>query len=306
MVREDGNIGDESYKLSFPKLFPEHEFIFCDTLKGLEPETVILGGGDVLYPFFINQIKASKAKHKYAFSVNINNDDHLSLFDRVISRNVYKEVEYYPDFAFALEANKERGKAIIKSLFEQHKCELYENVVILVMNNYLAHKENTLARDHINFEKVCLDLARIMDSTSASFILLPFGNGFPTNDKIANSSVYSQCKYWAKNLLVFESLGVQETLDVFAGADASINTRLHSNIFSCIAGTPFIDLCHHTKTKLFMSSVEKDDWAIDYWHFNFENVKMLLNAFLSNKDLHREEISKINENNKKLLSQLNI
>jgi hypothetical protein len=301
------NIGDESYKLSFPKIFPEHEFIFCDTLKDIEPETVILGGGDVLYPSFINQIKASKANKKYAFSINIKNEtDYLPIFDRIISRNHYKDIEYRPDFAFALEANKERGKAIIKSLFDQHKCELYENVVVLVMNNYLVPKENTLARDHINFEKVCLDLARIMDSTSASFILLPFGNGFPTNDKIANASVYSKCKYWSKNLLVFETLSVQDTLDVFAGADASINTRLHSNIFSCIAGTPFIDLCHHTKTKLFMSSVGKAAWSIDYWHFNFENVKMLLNEFLANKEPYREEISEINENHKKLLSELNI
>jgi hypothetical protein len=146
------NIGDESYKLSFPKLFPEHEFVFCDTLKGIEPETVILGGGDVLYPSFINQIKTSKAKQKYAFSVNINNNDYLSLFDRVISRNYYDNVEYCPDFAFALEANKERGKTIINNLFEQHKCELYENVIVLVMNNYLATKENSLSRDHINFE----------------------------------------------------------------------------------------------------------------------------------------------------------
>jgi polysaccharide pyruvyl transferase WcaK-like protein len=306
-VTKKGNTGDESYKLSFPKLFPEHEFIFCDTLKDIEPETVILGGGDVLYPSFLNQIKASKANRKYAFSINIKDEtDYLHIFDRVISRNIYKHIEYYPDFAFALEANKERGKAIIRNLFNHHKCELYEKVVILVMNNYLVPKENTLSRDQINFEKVCLDLARIMDSTSASFILLPFGNGFPTNDKIANASVYSKCKYWSKNLLVFESLGVQDTLDMFAGADASINTRLHSNIFSCIAGTPFIDLCHHTKTKLFMSSIGKEAWSIDYWHFNFETVKTLLNEFLSKKDFYREEISKIDEMNKKLLTELSI
>ena len=298
------NIGDESYKLTFPKLFPEHEFIFCDTLKEIEPETVILGGGDVLYPSFINQIKACKAKQKYAFSVNVTNDSYLPIFDRIISRNHYKNTEYYPDFAFALEANKERGKSIIKNLFTQHKCELYENVVILVVNSYLAPKENSLSRDHINFEKVCLDLARIMDNTSASFILLPFGNGFPTNDKIANASVYSKCKYWAKNLLVFESLGVQDTLDVFAGANASINTRLHANIFSCIAGIPFIDLCHHNKTKMFMESIDKLTWSVDYWHFNYTYTNKLLNRFLINNEFYKNEVHEINNTNKAFINKL--
>jgi hypothetical protein len=299
------NIGDEAYKLAFPKLFPNNQFIFCDTLKDLDPEIVILGGGDVLYPSFINKIKASKARKKYAFSINVTPDIE-PIFDRVISRNRLNNFEYLPDFVFALEGNKDHGKAIIKRLFDQNRCELYENVVILVMNSFLCTRENTLARDKVNFEKVCFELALIMDTTPASFILLPFGNGFPHNDKVTNACVYSKCKHWKKNLLVFDSLSVQETLDVFAGADASINTRLHSNIFSCISGIPFIDIGHHDKTRMFMESVNKLKWRFNYWHFPFGEIKNLLNAFLSNKELYKNESAQININNKKLLGQLSV
>lgn len=299
------NLGDEAYKLAFPKLFPNYKFTFCDTLKGLNPETVILGGGDVIQPFFINQITNSNAKKKFAFSVNIRPDTDLSIFDRTISRNYSDKAEYFPDFVFALNADRTRGKNLIKSLFYNNKCDLYDNVVVIVMNSFLSTKENTLARDDINFNKVCFDLAKIMDTTSASFILLPFGNGFPYNDKIANSAVYSKCKFWKKNLLVFDSLSIQDTLDIFAGADASINTRLHANIFSCIGGTPFIDLAHHDKTKMFMKSINRSNWSFNYWHFDFEMIKSLLNATFANKEAYRNSIDEIALEQKTLLKKFN-
>lgn len=295
------NIGDESYKIVFPKLFPEYQFVFCDTLKGLDTEILILGGGNVIHPTFLKQVKNSKAKKKYALSVDMVPDLDQHLFDKIIPRN-----ECYPDFAFALESDKERGRTLIRNLFDQHKCELYENVVVVVMNSFLATGDSTLARDYINFEKVCLELSQLMDQTSASFILLPFGNGFPHNDRIANGYIYSKCKYWKKNIMVFDTLSVQDTLDIFAGADASINTRLHSNIFSCIGGIPFIDLCHHNKTKLFMQYVSKLHWQFDYWHLHFTNVKILLDKFLKDKELYKDEIQKINLNCKRHLEQLKI
>ncbi|NIQ15589.1 MAG: hypothetical protein GTO02_14685, partial [Candidatus Dadabacteria bacterium] len=41
------NVGDEAYKLAFPKLFKNNKFVFGEIIKG-KPEKIILGGGDVL------------------------------------------------------------------------------------------------------------------------------------------------------------------------------------------------------------------------------------------------------------------
>ena len=171
------------------------------------------------------------------------------------------------------------------------------------MNSYLYYGEGKLARDHVTFEKVCFDLSRIMDGTNASFLLLPFGNGFPHNDRLANSVLYSKCKFWKKNIICYEQLDVQETLDVVSAANILIGTRLHASIFACIGGTPFIDLTHHNKTSLFLESVGKKEWGINYWNLNVERLKSLIEEFLS-ENKHRADLLNIAENNKDILQNL--
>lgn len=266
------NIGDDSYTLAFPLLFPNYQFVFTDKLYKKE-EIVILGGGDVMNPCFLSQLEKFKPVKKYAMSVDIahpRND-----FDLVIPRNTGEML----DFAFVLQPNKTKGQEIINRLFVG--ADLYQKKVVIVMNNFLVPDENTLSRDYLTFEKACYDLARLMDSTSASFILLPFGNGFPRNDRIPNSILYSRCKFWKKNLVVYEQLDAQQTLDVCSAVDAVITTRLHGGIFSCIGGTPFIDLTHHSKTKFFLETIQKPEFGVNYWSMDINAVRKLLDEFLS-------------------------
>lgn len=304
------NIGDEAYKIAIPKLFKNKEFTFGEEVIG-KPETIILGGGDVLHPRFLKMLDKHPQAKKYLLSVNLREKDigpHLAQFDRIISRNIIKSKDYkiecYPDFTFILEPNKENGKRIIEKLFKKHHIELYKNVVALTLNSFLCCREKMLARDYVTFDKICYDLAKLMDNTNASFILLPFGNGMPQNDRISNSFVYANCKFWGKNLLVFENLSIQNMLDVFAAVDAAITSRLHAAIFSCIGDTPFFDITHHSKNKMFMEFIGKTDWSFDFYHFNYPEAFKLLEDFLNNKETYEVEINRINAWAKQKLSIL--
>jgi len=307
------NIGDEAYKIAFPKLFKNHDFTFGEKIQG-KPDTIILGGGDVLSPKFTKQLDAHPQAKKYAFSINLRATDitpQLSQFDKIISRNFvdlrtvdnYK-IQCYPDFTFILEPNADNGKQLIKSLFEKYKSELYENVVVLTLNSFLCVREKILARDYVAFDKICYDLSKLMDNTNASFILVPFGNGFPQNDRISNAFVYANAKFWKKNLLLFEKLSIQQTLDIFAAADAAVTTRLHSAIFSCIGGTPFVDITHHSKNQMFMEFIGKPEWSLDFWHLDYYKTLNLLKDFMENKEFFKNQVSKINVSAKKLLNQI--
>lgn len=305
------NVGDEAYKIAFPKLFKNYEFTFGEKIQG-EPDTIILGGGDVLYPKFTNQLDNHSQAKKYAFSINLRPNDvtDLGQFERIISRNFvdlrtteYK-IQCYPDFTFVLEGNKENGKQLLKDLFAKYNSELYENVVVLTLNSFLCVREKILARDYVAFDKICYDLSKLMDNTNASFILVPFGNGFPQNDRIANAFVYANAKFWKKNLLLFEKLSIQQTLDIFAAADAAVTTRLHAAIFSCIGGIPFVDVTHHTKNQLFLDFIGKPEWSLNFWHFDYFKAAALLKDFLENKEFFKGEVAKINVSAKKLLDQI--
>ena len=67
----------------------------------------------------------------------------------------------------------------------------------------------------------------------------------------------------------------------------------------------FIDLAHHTKTELFMESIDKRDWSLNFWHFNHHKAASLIKDFLENKDFHKDQVGIIKNNAKKLLNQIN-
>ncbi len=304
---DHSNIGDEAYKIAFPKIFPDHKFTFTDQLPK-ENERIFLGGGDVLQSYFLDQLKKSKAP-KYAMSVNIKCQElpqYLEMFNQLFIRNVCSTTNKtlsIPDFSFMLEPDPENGKKLIAKMFEEAKADLYDKVIIVVLNAYLCSGEAALARDHIAFDKLCYDLAKIMDSTAASFLLLPFGNSFPHNDRLAASALYPRCKFWKKNVLLYRELSVQGTLDVVSAANMLIGSRLHASIFATIGGTPFVDITHHDKTMLFLESINKD-WNVNYWNFSVERLKAFMGDFLANEQHHRTYLLDVARRNRLLLLDL--
>ncbi len=302
------NIGDEAYKLAFPKLFPQYNFQFSQEVLERDPEVIILGGGDVISPEFLKNINKSPNARKYAMSINLRpeNEHQLSPFLKVIARNKTNipNVTVMPDFTFCLSGDAKNGKKLIRDRFNAERADLYDDVVVLTFNSFLCSREAQLARDYVNFEKVCYDLGHLMDETPASFILIPFGNGFPQNDRIANSFVYATSKFYKKHIVVYDKLSVQDTLDIFAAADAAITSRLHAAIFSCLGNTPFFDITHHTKNEMFMEFIGRKDWSLDYWHFDYVKAKSLLHSFLRQKSLFKTELERTTNFIRKLLQPL--
>jgi polysaccharide pyruvyl transferase WcaK-like protein len=302
------NIGDEAYKIAFPKIFPEINFTFQDKLEK-RPECVILGGGDVIQPDFIKQINKFPEIPCFAMSVNLTSANYglCKRFNKLFVRNFVqdiKNVEFMPDFTFVLTPDPQHGRELIEKQFNLEKAHLYEKVIVVTMNSYLSHGDNQLARDYINFERVCFEIAHVIDGINASVLLLPFGNGYPLNDRINNAFLYSKCKWWQKNLLVLDKFSVQDTLDIISAANVVIGTRLHSLIFACISGTPFIDLQHHSKTRFFLESIGKTEWTVDYWHFSSHKLNEIVADLLESEQIYRKELLEITNNNRHMLSKL--
>lgn len=276
------NTGDDAYELAFPLLLPNHILTFTDKLNNSDVDAVILGGGDILYSNFIDQLTDCSVP-KYAFSVSVRKDEVLPpvAFTKIVSRDnsFFSGCSWLPDFTFALSPDVDNGRRLVKKIFTG--LDLYDKVCVVVVNSNLMTKECTLARDSVTFEKLAFDLAHTIDHTNASFLFLPFGNGFPFNDRITNSMVYCKCKFWKKNAIVYEKYSVQEVLDIISAVDLVISSRLHSSIFSCISGTPFIDITHHDKNRFFLETINKQNWSIDYWRFCLHNFNALMQDLLA-------------------------
>lgn len=275
------NIGDESYKLSFPALFPSTNFNF--TNKPI-PGDIIVGGGDILQKSFLEQIDYSKGR-KVIISASANKKTPFDLvrkFDQIFLRD-YESISllekqgiqatYLPDIAFALTPHVD--KQFIRDLFRKEDLDLYNKTIGIVINAYLISPggDNRLSRDAFVFENMISRLAKFMDNTSASFILFPMSTGMPSDDRITNGILASRCKFWKKNLVIYDRLSVQETLNLIASCDAVISTRLHSTIFSVISGIPFVDITHHDKNKNVIRSIGLEHHSISYWDFEISKIE---------------------------------
>lgn len=280
------NIGDESYKLTFPKMFPEHEFIFTEKISNQKFDLVIVGGGNVLKPAFLNQLKKVTVPI-YGISVGLETfNEELKLFKHIYVRDLFSlkilqdmgvSAAYLPDLAFLLEPNKEKGMEWIRERFNANKLDLYPRVIAIIINAYLMNgMENNKCYDGLHFIKFSYDMARVIDETHASFIFLPFGCSMPHDDRIANSWIASKCKFYKKNLMIFDKLDIQETLNIMAATNLNISSRLHSSIFSCVSNVPFIDITHHSKNENFLQSISYDN-SISYWNFSVKEMKDRLN-----------------------------
>lgn len=280
-----GNTGDEAYKLAFPTLFPEFDFNF-----GLEngEEVCFLGGGDILNKSFVQA--ALKYSKRYAISVTVKPDSPFELlreFDGIYVRDAMSsqilrqnEIPHFvmPDIASCLAPdfkNFHRGTPdwISEQFKQKGGADLYEKKVGVVLNAHLFHGKEVLARDYLNLQKVMFDLSRLADETSASFIFFPMSTSMPWDDRVTNSSVAARCKYWNKNLMIYDELGVIETINLIASCDVLISTRLHSTIFAIMNSVPFVDLVHHDKNRGYLQSVGLLDWAISYWEFDYNELK---------------------------------
>jgi polysaccharide pyruvyl transferase WcaK-like protein len=317
---DNQNVGDESYKLAFPILFPHYKWHFTNKLTAkniAESDAIVLGGGDIMSDAFLDQlVSVSKPKHIISASCTDKTDiSKLLGFQNIIVRDlpsvkILKDKgipsKYSPDAAFCLQPDKLRGKRLIRKEFAAQKRDLYAKTVAVVMNGYLADAESNSydVRKFINFHKLAYDLGHVIDYTPASFIFLPFGQQLPWDDRAPNIWVAQKCKFWNKNVVVWEELGVQSVLDIISAADATISTRLHSTIFSIVGRTPFIDITHNHKNAALLETIEKQHASVRYEGLDGEHVQKMLKEIIWPKESKEKELQALVDKQRALLKDL--
>src|SRR5581483_9002632 len=112
---------------------------------------------------------------------------------------------WMPDIAAVLRGDQKRGADKIKELFVQEDGELYQKVVVVVVNAYLLQEDHPLPywAKTVEFLQFANQLAWVADNTSASFVFLPFGGRLPTDDRVTHAWVAARSKFWKKNCIYY-------------------------------------------------------------------------------------------------------
>lgn len=290
------NIGDESFKLAFEMLYPHLNMTFVDNIsKKCEYDYCILGGGDVVNEKALKMLSYVDCP-KIALSVSITNNsicDELKVLEHIYVRDLSSldilhknnifNCSYLPDVVLTLEPNKENGKKLITELFKSEKSDKYENVYGIVVNSHLIGNRKVSYNDRSRFLQYAQDLSQLIDDTNASFIFIPFSTGFPWDDRVSNSWVNNNCVFWKKNVVIYDKLGIQDTLDIISGCNKVIANRYHMSIFSYISEIPFLTIGFHDKFLSFCNDFDLK--YLNYYSANLESMKSeLQNVSINNID----------------------
>lgn len=294
-----GNVGDEAFKLAFPRMLPGHIVRCVERLElSDDSDAYILGGGDVVYGVYTDFLRRFPDRPKIAASVTVtpNSDmESLAMFDHIYVRDQMSldlarqhvdpaKVSYLPDVTMLLKPDPVAGRQWLVEAFNADGLDLYEKVVVCVISSYITfNKRESLARDYINFLNVADDISEAADSVNASFVFLPFSTKVPNDDRVPNAFIADRCKFYKKNYVVYQRLSVQSTLNVLSCAQAVVSTRLHSTIFAAMAGVPFIDLTHHDKNLGFVRTLGKEEWSVPVWQFSDSRFTGLLGGFVGDR-----------------------
>jgi polysaccharide pyruvyl transferase WcaK-like protein len=311
------NVGDESYKFAFGKVFPNANLFFSTfprrTEDGRIPHATILGGGDVMSSEMLRKLQNADGK-KYIVSTSASRSDHAKeefdgveaviIRDRASSKilsDIGVDHHRLPDIAYSLSADAVKGKDDVDALFKQNKRDRYDNLVTVIINgHFLAERD---IHRSLAFEKLAHDLAYVADFTRASFLFLPFGCSEPWDDRVAGGYVASKAKWYKKNVCMYDKVDPQRALNLISASDAVISSRLHSSIFSLVSGVPFVDVTHNHKNKAMLEDCGLEHWSEPFMSFDRERCKNILNDFLSHKS-HREIALKIGVENGQALRKV--
>jgi polysaccharide pyruvyl transferase WcaK-like protein len=277
------NIGDESYKISLPRLMPQHTFTFVDKIGTTEGyDAVVLGGGNVMSDYFLAQLRGLNVP-VYGLSVGGDKDYPGNVpFVHVWGRehftvNTMREhgvnSTLLPDLGLTLRGDRQAGCEDLQRRFKAEGCDMYERVITVVLNGHLVNGLPRSPASHaLHFLDFAYRFSRVVDETMASFVFLSFGTSALSDDRVANSWVASKCKFWKKNLMLYERRTVQETLDIIAASDAVISSRLHSSVFAFSNGVPFVDITHHSKNGNFLELIGKGSDSVSFWEYDSDKM----------------------------------
>lgn len=274
---EHCNFGDDQYQTSFVKLLSDctHsdytvDFYNCDKIHLYEfsdNDIIILGGGDVLNPYFLNKIN-KKFKDTpniiIAFSVGLpytktlvqtdllniidyiflrTNQD-LELFEKYFDKN---RIFHIPDISYILSNTDkddiDNDNKIIKQIQNTKKSR---NIICVCLSRHIYHPDykNEYSNVIRNISKCLVTFIR----TNYHIVLLPFNtnNDNPKeNDILINNDVISNIKVIDPESInhitnIDVALSINDLQNIIKNANVSICMRFHAVLFSLYNNVPTI------------------------------------------------------------------
>jgi len=272
-----GNCGDEALKEATANIFGILPYTTPTQKTPLEE--VIMGGGDVINPFFLDRVK--DAKDVKILGVGLSYESQLDLLRKMpnLSEIFFRNkvdvdaavaaglnAKYTPDIAFTLDLpiksfpqdKKKKTLGIMVADNISHSFSQKDPQQIHY-GNYLKNELAVVLNDlrdyyHVVFIPMCH--ARYSYDVKMMYEILSF---------LPSSSV-------VEHTVMAHDMTPTKVIQLVSELDLVITMRFHGLIFSTLAGTPFINIGVTRKTKTYMHENALGDLSVEPFTLTRENL----------------------------------
>jgi colanic acid/amylovoran biosynthesis protein len=187
-------------------------------------------------------------------------------------------IHVVPDAAFALNTDEVPNKNIPIQMEDQDK----EMVSISVRKWHLyktdsGHSKYVEALSKVGDMLVERGYKIVFCSTCTGFM------GYPMDDRKTAREIQLRIKNKEQVLIIDEYMDPESMINIYSKMSFHIGTRMHSNIYSLMAGTPTIPIAYEHKTLGVMRMFDLEDLVVDINDISpekvMEKVEILLNDY---------------------------
>jgi polysaccharide pyruvyl transferase WcaK-like protein len=293
------NVGDESFKDIFqaavrhvdPAVTVSFHTPF-NPLKSPAPDKVILGGGDVIRPFYLEKIP-SEVK-VFPLGVGLGYESELDLLAKTkvpyaLFRNVLDaelasskgiNAEYCPDLTYFLTEPEPLPIA-----FKAGKT-----LGVLLSDEISPTFERKESREYLYYEYFKWELASIFDFLGEFYNIcfVAFSALESINDHKVGLDIYRRMTARDRVSFITEPLSMAQALWTIKQFDLVVSMKFHGIMFAVNQGVPFINIAETRKTQRFC--VENDLTQLSIPRYSLERERFLDLVKIAEADETRQAI----------------
>jgi polysaccharide pyruvyl transferase WcaK-like protein len=274
------NIGDDAFCGVIRDFFEANYGMVSDDVRFYTPpnkpegDIIILGGGAVVAPFYLNLLPTNKPL--YALGVSLEYESEANLIrhmpfkeivvrqeaDMPLLKDMPFKVTLAPDLAFWY-------KSPIKPAYDIRS----RHVGVLLTDYIKPAIDRPFDKFGERYQNFIIEMAAHLDALIEEgyhVILYPCSTGGYGDDRRINLDVKAFMKH--EPVIHMNTFTPQQLIDHLAWCDFTVCMRFHAHIFSAIAKTPMISITFTRKVKGFinenglgMARSTSDDYRFTHW-----------------------------------------
>ena len=299
------NCGDESFKSFFNDVFREHELIYTTKEIDNSCDYYILGGGDVIKEYYVENIPQNKPIICIGVGLGYEAEANLLIGKEIISLNVrnkedvevFKKIgipsNYTPDIVFNL-----KNSSIINKIESKKK-----KMAIILTDHVNPNVVNKNIKEIMYNEYFKWELAETLDLLSKYYQIyfISLSNYFYANDNKMSMDVQNRMEQGYKSILFEETESPEKLMDFLQQMDLVASMKFHGLIFSTICNVPFINIGITRKTNKFCEEMGLSDLSMNPKTFNKEDFLNKVKYVEDNTDSIIDRLSNVDKINKEIL-----